>query len=204
MTAVTSYTTLLTALAEWNNRSDLTAKYPGFIHLAEAHLNREILNPLGEVTSTQAVDSATAALPSDFVQAKEVYLVTDPVTTLTAMSISALRDTYTWAGQPVAYAISGGDIILGPSPDSEYTLSLTYVASLEPLSASNETNWLITAHPDIYLRAVRYYSLEYLKNYEAAEREIAAVGGIIDSINRAANRARLPAGPLRVQSTVRE
>jgi hypothetical protein len=202
--SITSYTTLLSALASWNNRSDLTARYPEFIALAEAHFNREILNPLGEAVATQSVSTETVALPADFVQAKHVFLDTDPNATLTAMSIAALRDTYTWSGKPVAYALSAGDIVLGPSPDTAYTVSLTYVAKLTGLSPANETNWLLLAHPDLYLRAVRYYSLEYLKNYEAAERELAAVGGIIDSINRAANRARLPAGPLCAQPTVRE
>lgn len=202
---ITSYSTLLTALEAWNNRADLASLYPEFIGLAEAHFNREIVHPQGEVNVSQDVSTEEVALPSDFVAMKELYLDTSPVATLIPMSISALRDTYSPldAGQPVAYALSACHIVLGPAPDTTYTLDMTYVGSLSGLSASNETNWLITAHPDLYLRAVKYYSLEYLKD-EAADRELAIVDGIIRSINRAGNRRRLPAGPLTVRPTVFE
>lgn len=198
MTAITSYTTLLAALEEWNNRSDLATLYPGFISLAEAHFNRSLRSSEMETTVEQDTTDATIALPSDFLEAREIYLDDNPDTVLMAMDPAGLRSRYGYSatGLTAAYTITGTNLVFAPAPADTVTAVLTYYARLEGLSADNETNWLITSHPDVYLRAVKFYSFEYLKDYEAADREIAMVDATIGSLNDAGNRRRTPAGPL--------
>src|SRR4051812_49096734 len=165
MTAIVSYSTLLTALEEWNNRSDLTAHYPGFIALAEAHFNRSLRSSEMEITVTQDTTEGTIALPSDFLEVREIYIDDNPDVVLVAMNPSGLRARYGLAatGAPAAYTITGTNLILAPFPADTITARMTYYAKPEGLTADNETNWLIAAHPDLYLRAVKFYSFEYLK-----------------------------------------
>lgn len=204
--AITSYTTLLSALANWNNRSDLTAQYPDFIALAEAHFNRTLRVPDMEASVSQSVSAATVALPSDFLSAREVYVDAATDIVLEPLTPWALRAAYPTAdsGTPVAYTIKSENIVLAPPPSAATTLVLNYYQKIPALTASNETNWLITDHPDLYLRACRYYSHEYLKHYEAADREMAFVNGLIESMNTSAHRKRVPANPLASKPLVRE
>lgn len=204
MTAITSYTTLLTALEEWNNRSDLAAQYPGFIGLAEAHFNRTLRSSEMESTVSQATTEDAVALPTDFLEAREVYIDDDPDTVLIAMDPAGLRSRYGRAstGNPTAYTFSAGNLVIAPSPGSSVTVFLNYYAKLEGLSSENETNWLIASHPDLYLRAIKFYSFEYLKDYDSADREIAIVDATIESLNQAGNRRRIPAGPLTMRPAV--
>lgn len=206
MTAITSYTTLLTALGEWNNRTDLASHYPGFIALSEAHFNRELRVPDMEVTATLSASTASVELPSDFLSARAIYIDATTDVVLEPLTAWALRAAYPTAesGTPAAYAVRGGDITLAPAPSSAVTLTMDYYASIDALSASNETNWLIEAHPDLYLRAAKYYSLEFLKDYDAADRELAFVDGLIASLNRQGNRKRVAANPLAMKPLVRE
>jgi len=58
------------------------------------------------------------------------------------------RDT---AAQPENYALIAGSLYLGPQPDDDYQITLTYVRTLTGLSDENTTNWLLESHPDLYL-----------------------------------------------------
>jgi hypothetical protein len=197
-----NYTSLLASLASWNNRSDLTARYPEFIELAEAHFGRILRCPQMEAEATQSVAVPEVALPSDFLALREVRI---GETVLNAMSPSSIRSMYgDRSGVTQAYAIAGNRIVLAPVPTSPVTVEINYFAKVPALSASNPSNWLIAAYPDLYLRAVRYYSFEALRNVEAADRELAMVGALLDSINQAGHSARLPAAPLAMRPAVFE
>jgi hypothetical protein len=189
-----NYTSLLASLASWNNRSDLTARYPEFIELAEAHFGRILRCPQMEAEATQSVAVPEVALPSDFLALREVRI---GETVLNAMSPSSIRSMY-------GDRSGGNRIVLAPVPTSPVTVEINYFAKVPALSASNPSNWLIAAYPDLYLRAVRYYSFEALRNVEAADRELAMVGALLDSINQAGHSARLPAAPLAMRPAVFE
>lgn len=206
MTAITSYTTLLTALATWNKRSDLTTLYPQFIGLAEAHFNRTLRCPEMETTVTQSISTRTVALPSDFLGMRTLYIDADTDIVLEPLTPQALRSAYptNTSGTPVAYTVTDSNIVIGPTPSGTFTLGMDYYAKLDALSESTATNWLLDSHPDLYLRAVKFYSLEYLRDYEAADREMAFVTATIESLNQNSNRKRIPANPLASKPWVRE
>lgn len=195
---IDSYATLLSALEDWNNRSDLAALYPQFIGLAEAHFNRSLRSSEMETTVYQETAEGTIALPTDYLEMRELYIDDSPDTVLAAMDPAGLRGRYGYSatGAPAAYTVTGTNLVLAPFPGSTITAVMTYYAKLEGLSASNDTNWLIAAHPDLYLRAVKFYSFEYLKDIQSADREIAMLDATIASINDAGNRRRTPATPL--------
>ena len=75
--ALDTYTNLKTSIADWLNRSDLTAVIPDFITLAEAQMNRD-LNELTALqkTVTGTVDSVTTsiAIPADLLNLMNIVL----------------------------------------------------------------------------------------------------------------------------------
>lgn len=66
--AITTYSELKTALANWSKRTDLTAMMGDFIALAESRIQRSLLARAQEVETelTMAPGSRYVALPSDF------------------------------------------------------------------------------------------------------------------------------------------
>ena len=54
-------------------------------------------------------------------------------------------------GQPRYFAVVDGTLELAPTPDTAYTLQLTYYGKISALSDSNTSNFISTNHPDVYL-----------------------------------------------------
>ena len=68
--AITNYTELKTAVANFLARSDLTDRIPEFIALAEARLSRELESRSQEkrANATLTANDEFVALPTDFVR----------------------------------------------------------------------------------------------------------------------------------------
>lgn len=162
--AITSYSELQTAAANWLNRGDLTLRIPEFIVLAEAKFNRIVRAP-DMITKNDAftVDSQYETLPSGFLEARRFTLLTSPVRALeyiTPEEMSEKRELYTSSSKPFYYSVVGGNFEFLPTPDSAYTASLIYYAALTTVSSS--WNWLATNHPDIYLFGTLLEASAYL------------------------------------------
>jgi hypothetical protein len=78
--ALSTYSDLQTTIANYLSRDDLTSAIPDFIQLAEIRLRRDLrLRQMLTQTSTTATSGgATISLPSDFLQARDVYVDSDP------------------------------------------------------------------------------------------------------------------------------
>ena len=75
--ALSTFTELKEAVADWLDRSDLTARIPDFIALAEARINRELrIRPM-EVRSTMytTVDQQYFNLPGGYIQMRNICLL---------------------------------------------------------------------------------------------------------------------------------
>jgi hypothetical protein len=204
-TGVSTYSGLLSSVGNWLNRDDLVTKIPDFITLLEARLNR-ILRTLGMETSTTLTTDAEAIdLPEDCRKVRSAYLDTDPKQELHAVSLGTLRTQYgaQTAGKPEVYAVSGSQLILGPEPDDEYDLQLTYYREIPPLTEDNTTNWLILDHPDVYLYGALVMAEAFLWNDERVPMWKSAWDEALDEMIREGNSAR-HAGPLRMRPSVSE
>lgn len=202
--AITNYSELVDAITDRMNDSALSTYAPEFIGLAEAQFNRRLNTLEGEATATTTAASSIA-LPTGFLAIKSIYLDTDPKQVLNPMSAKNVA-TY-WASQttakPLNYAVASNEIMLAPSPDDTYTVKMTYLAKLTPLSATNTTNWLLESHPDLYL----YASLAHaeFRGWNDGRLPLinSAVEQIIDEINKAEQRKRTSVG-MRMRATVIE
>jgi hypothetical protein len=162
--AITNYTDLQSEVASWLARSDLTNNIPTFIQLAEKQMSRRLRVKNQETTATGTA-ATTIALPSDYVEMIAL--------TLTASGDErALRQRDRFSGTAINnssadvyyYTIEGGNIVITPEPAGTETYTLQYFASVPALSGASPTNWLITAHPDLYLYGVLIQSAPFLKD----------------------------------------
>lgn len=170
--ALDTFTNLKASIADWLNRSDLTAVIPDFIRLVEADLNRTLKGR--DMRTTLAVtfdDTGSLALPSDFVRPVSLTLETDayswPVEVKSYEYVIQKRAQLV-SGPPRYAAVVGSDLITAPIADTTtgYAGTLIYDQSLAPLSASNATNWALAAHPDVYLFGALSHAAPYLKDDE--------------------------------------
>lgn len=166
--ALTTYNELKSSVADWLNRTDLTAVVPDFISLAEAQIERTLRTRQMIVRATASIDTEYSAVPADFLETKSIKLNTSPVTALAFESIDALDQlkatAYIAAGKPQYFGIVGGQIRVLPVPDSTYTAELTYYAKLTKLSSTVATNWLLAQAPDVYLYGALMQAAPYLKD----------------------------------------
>ncbi|SUA58291.1 phage adaptor protein [Oligella urethralis] len=159
-----NYTELRSTVADWLHRSDLNGVLPTFIKLAESRINRDLRTEEMVKSVTGSMTDSTISLPEDFRQVKSVLVNDKPVVYVSSLE-SKRHDV---AGDAHFYTIVGNKIKVYPkSSSADY--ELVYYASLEPLSATNESNWLIRKYPDVYLYAVLLESAPYIKDNEAAE-----------------------------------
>lgn len=161
--AIGTYQELLDAGANWLHRTDLTARMPEFVSLAEAKMNR-LLKTAEMETSTTLTAAASVALPTGFVQARRLRLNDGGV--YTDMQLVSLTPSLNngQGGTPQVASIQGSNLIPRPPPaaGTSYTFALDYLAKFTPLSASAPTNWILTNHPDAYLYGMLSHSAPFL------------------------------------------
>lgn len=207
MTTITTYSELTTALQNWLDGAEAVETHPDqMIFLAEAYFRRNILSLERETDATLTATTGTVTLPADFLEYRTAYVDTDPRSMLQLVSPGVLRAHWDTdhSGIPIECAIKNGEMLLGPIPDASYDIELTYSAKFTGLSDSNTSNWLLAAHPDIYLYgAMVQAELFPGTNDSRALMLKAAVDQIIADINAEGNRKRY-GGPIRMHSPVQE
>ena len=168
--AITTYSELQSAVADWLNRTDLTAAITDFISLAEAEFQRTIRHRKMITRSDATIDSEYSATPGDWYQSVSLILKTDPVHPLEYVTNEAMNDlkaTSSAVGKPNYYTHVGTEIQVYPAPDGTgYTGEVVYYAKIPPLTDSNTSNWLLDLAPDIYLYGTLVQSAPYLRDDE--------------------------------------
>lgn len=163
--ALTTYSELKTAVANFLNRDDLTSVIADFVTLAEAQIQRDLRHWRMEARTTATASSQYTALPSDFLEPIRLHLQGKDKA-LEPMSVNEMQDRRydddDTAGVPTHYALTAGQIELWPTPGDSYTLEIYYRADLAVLSDSNTSNWLLSEAPDVYLYGTLVQSAPYL------------------------------------------
>ncbi len=199
--ALSNYSDLVSAVGDWLARSDLAARSPDFIALAEARINRElrVREMLDQVSSS--VSEQTIALPSDFLEVYRLTLDTENDVPLEYRPIedSELRVAGLTSGQPMWFSILGDDIQLYPAPDGTYDYTLDYYARVPALTSSATTNWLMTKAPDLYLFGALCEAESFLQNDERIAIWEAKFQAAKRSLNGADQRAKRSSAPRRMR-----
>jgi hypothetical protein len=166
--SITTYAELQTAVASWLNRGDLTSNITDFITLAEAQLSAEVRGRLMDTktTLTTVIGVNTVTLPTDMLEMRRFQVTgsyNQPLSYRTPdeQSIDFSANS---SGQPIVFTVIGANAELAPVPDAVYSLELTYRQRIPALSASNTTNWLLTAWPNAYLYAALLAATPFIMN----------------------------------------
>jgi hypothetical protein len=192
--AITNYSELQSAIADWLNRSDLTSVITSFISLGEAQYNRTIRHRSMITRSQATIDAEYSATPPNWIQTVSFILETNPVTQLDYVTNEELNRKKTagnTTGKPQCYSHVGTEIQVYPPPDSNgYTGELVFYSKIPALSDSNTTNWLLTASPDIYLYGSLMQSAPYLRDDDRIQIWASLYQKAIDDLNISNERTR--------------
>ena len=164
--ALTTYTELKASLANWLNRSDLTTEIgDDFIKLAEADFNSKlrVRSMIDQVSIT--ISAETVALPTDFLQIRDFYILAGQTKTPLVYSTPATMDATSGTsttGRPSTFTILGDTIRFSPKPDASYTAKMNYFKKFPALSSSVATNYILKSHPAIYLYGSLFHAANFL------------------------------------------
>ena len=204
--ALDTYSNLKTTIANYLNRSDLTANLGDFITLTEARLNRELRvreMVTTDTTTTTVSGTQSYSLPTGYLEATSVIFQSDPYCTLRFMSNSDFYNKYNLSqarGKPTYFTVVGSDILLGVAPDSAITLQINYYKSLTALTDSNATNDILTNYPELYL----YGSLAEAAPFIMQDERLNTWGNLykeaLKNANETSSRGSTTSSPLQMST----
>ena len=168
--SITSYATLKTTIADYLNRTDLTAIIPTFISLAEANFQRNVRHWRMHKRVNSILDTEFSAVPSDYLEGIRWHITTAPPSVIEYASPIEIMNEKTknndTAGRPTLFAVVNQEFQVHPKPNQNYNSELLYYAKIPILSDRNSSNWLLEDHPDLYLYASLQASAPYLMQDE--------------------------------------
>jgi hypothetical protein len=198
--AISNYTELQSAVADFLARSDLTAKIPDFIAIAEARLSHALRAHEMQTTSEGSLTAGVIALPSDYIE----WLSARWIGTRTADLAYVEPDSPEWRfryrpnGDPTMFTIMAGNV--ETRPVAAGNLKLYYYQSIPDL-ASNSTNWLLTKCPDIYLYTSLGEANIYMKDEARAGEYLKMANNEADKVSLAADASKFRVDPSRAADT---
>jgi len=184
---------LQASIADWLNRSDLSAQIPDFLTLAQLKINRRLSIVEQEILTEITPRAQATTLP---VGTKFVISVSDSKgRPIEAVSMSELLDYAPEGGAVTRYSVSGDNIYFAPTPESTSTetYSVLYSADKDLNGGDNGPVLL----QDIYLNAALHEAYVYLKD----DGRVAYFKGMVDEgvANVQARRAKQGVGRARIK-----
>ena len=180
--AITTYSELSTALANWLHRSDLTSRIPEFIAMGEGYLNRKLrvkeMEESATITPSQAV--RYVSLPTGYM---ELISFTDDYGDQLEPANPELLEKLAYgidSSRPRYYRISSR-IDFESVADTAYSFTMRYFKRLD--LETDLTNAALTNHPDTYLYASLMQSAPFIKD----DQRILTWKGLMDDAIKAAN-----------------
>ena len=199
--ALSTFTELKDATADWLDRSDLTARIPDFIRLAELRIYRDLRIPPMEAVVTIASSTNTVELPSNYVEMKSILVQGTPNKNLKRVSYRDQIKT-TETGIPSTYSRRAGDIIVHPTPDSSKTYELYYWADIGSIiDEADGQNWFTLNAPDLLLYGALLEASPYLKDDDRIVVWKAAFSEALRTVQDMADKAEHSGSGIGVTST---
>ena len=206
--ALSTFTELKDAVADWLDRSDLTTRIPDFITLAEARVSRDLRIRAMEVRSTMTTTAGKQYfnLPTNYIQMRNIQLNTNPTTPLEYITPEMMDRLYgsSTTGKPRAYSLIGDEMQLAPIPDSTYTLEMAYYEKFYSLGDGTGgtvvSNWLTSNAPDVLLYGSLLEAEPFIKNDERIGVWVNAYNSAINKIQNADAKDRHSGSAMRVRN----
>lgn len=184
--ALDTWDNLKLELASWLDDDGLDDQIESFIQLAEARHRRElrIRQMMLRETATLGASERYLALPTNFLQMRELRLFSNSeLFTLDETSNAGVSDNYSaTAARPKMFTVDG-EIEFERPAASNYIAEMKFFGWVDPLSADNQTNGILTRAPDAYLWAALAVSAPWLDGDPRLEIWEAAWVSVRDALN---------------------
>jgi hypothetical protein len=199
--ALNNYSDLIAAVPNWSARADLTSRIPEFISLAESDFNRELRTNQMLVNAPNFVIAGEFVnQPSGFLEVKDWFLNVSPRSELCFLSDELATNYYSSSGKPKYYSISGTQFRINPAPDGTYSTTLRYYQAIPGLQA-NSTNWLMTAHPNLYLFACMLQTTLFTQDDVGVQKWAQAYQQELQSVKGADQKSRYGGSGMAVRNS---
>jgi len=191
---ITNYSTLVTALdgkSGYLHRSDVTAKIPDWIALAESDMQVRCKLLEFETTATVSVTAGAGSLPSDFVGMRSIYWDGNtkvPLDFIAPARFDLLRNV---SGEPRYYTLVGTQVRVAPSATGN--VAMTYQARFTAISSTMGTNSIINNFPEAYLYGAMAQAAIWEEDDEKATKYLGLMDAAVSRI-RSNNTHRKYAG----------
>ena len=171
----TNYTTLKTSIQTWmqNTGTDFTAQLDTFITNAQQELVR-LIDPEGltfRAFSTFVSGNQFLTTPSNTLVIKSLQYIYNNERVLMEMQTDEYIREYwpnpTLTGLPKYFAnYNDGNILVAPTPNSNYTVYMEYIQNVADLNNTNTTNYFTDQLSDLLLYACLAQASIFTKNME--------------------------------------
>ena len=198
--AITTYSELKDAIVNWTHRGDLTDRLDEFIDITESKMNRKLRLSEMEARATTTANAEYTALPSDYLEMRNIQLNTSTGKVLEYMTPHQM-DMYddSTTGEPSFYTIIGDEIQLVPNPSGDYTLEIDYYKEITPLDSTNTTNFVLDGWPEIYLYGCLQQAFMYSKSASDAAFYGQEFERLIEEANRVSRKRKYSGAPMMVR-----
>ena len=196
-----TYATLQEDVIDWSHRTDLAARIPRFIALAENEIFRELVVRAVETSVDGSTSGDTITLPTGLLAFERIKIeASGHEYTINYTSPNGVEGLTGSTNRPSRYLVEDGVIRLLSAPDGPYSYTIYFIPVFAPLSDAAPSNWLLENHLDVYLKAALLQVAKFTKDPDDMMRLPQEVGAAIDSIKRADERKRFPiAGGLQIK-----
>ena len=160
-----SYSELLADVADTLDRDDVETRFPRWLKLVEARLNRLLDDPEMDVTATAMANGASTTLPADFGEMISLSTGDGPLTAVGAVEAAGLNTSIT--GDPRSYALIDGGIRFFPANETA-NITMVYRRKIPALTEAAPSNWLLERAPDVYFYGVLLQAEAWSVDGEAA------------------------------------
>jgi hypothetical protein len=189
------YSSLIETVEAAMNRSDITARIPGFIQRVEEEVNTRLASaPVRPMIKTYTLPARTERidLPADFIDSIELT-ATDGATNwpLARLEPTAPFDYYAKAlapgltynsGQIQHYRILGDTLVLSAPPNPPFDLILDCYTKLDPINVNNSSNWLMDNHADVYQFGTLAHAAQYVRDNDFYNQNRELFLGALDMV----------------------
>lgn len=164
--ALATYNDLTTAIADWLDRTDLSAgTINTFVTLAEVDIFQRLRIREMETVGSAVISSSVIPLPTGYLELKSAYIDTNPLQALQKSTPDFIRSKYSVTGDtgvPRYIAREGTNFIFGPGPNSNYTVDYIYYQEPTSLATSSTTNSISSRCMSLYLYGSLIQAATYL------------------------------------------
>lgn len=197
--ALSTYGDLKTAVANWLERSDLTAVIPDFIALARSKAFRgdaaagvEPLRIQPMVSSaTVTITAGVGSLPArwlEFLSLRWTGQDGPQLRFVPAQSFWSYAAAYENVSTPQYYTVEGSSLRVQTTGNT--TVSTVYYAAFSDLTADTDTDWILTNAPQVWLHGALAEAASYIGDDARQAKEATAFAGAVAALNRSDRRAR--------------